>query len=513
MPGRSWTSTLLMDGVLVWLWAASVMLVVLHERGTLWGGGQPMATLAATLDGKEAWFGIYYQGQRIGYSRTWFHPDEHKGVPGVRVIDQGRMVFNLMGAPQRLDVGTQAFIDSDWRLQQFVATFRTPNYAITWKGFRQGDNLVVSVETPGSAITKVLKDPNNAAFVNGLSSWATFHRLRVGQYGKAWVLNPLALKPEPVYYHVPRAETFDGQEVVVVETDVNGLTTTSWVTPAGEVLREISPLGWELRRETQQDAITSLTALTPTLDLLSTTSVPIDRLIEHPDQVERLVVLIEGVDAQQFTVQSPWQTILTPERLNDYQRTPPEGPWCALELRRPVIPDAPVKELPREVQAYLQPTLFIQSDDRRMIDKARRIVGAQTDPWEQAEALTRWVFATVHKRFTIGLPSAVDVLQTPSGDCHEHAVLFTALARSLGIPTRMIGGLVYQGDRLYYHAWPEVWFGTWIPTDPTLGQAIADATHVRLIEAENEELLSLSRFIGHLKLQVLDLQEAAALGR
>ena len=509
MSRRSRISTLFVDGGLLSIWITSIVLVVLHERGALWGGGQPMATLGATIDSKEEWFGIYYQGDNIGYSRTWFHPDEHNGVPGVSVIDQGRVIFNLMGTPQRLDVGTQSFIDSDWRLQKFSATFRTPTYAIAWKGFRHGDNLIVSVETQGSAITKVLEDPDNDAFVNGLSSWATFHRLRVGQYGKAWVLNPLALKPEPVYYHVPRCEQLDGQDVVVVETDVDGLTTTSWVTPSGEVLKETSPLGWELRRESQQQVVKSLTTLSPTLDLLSTTSVPIDRFIEHPEQVDRLTLLVDGVDARQFTVHSPWQTILPPERLADYQQSPPNRPWCLLQLRRSHLPHA-APESPREIRPYLQPTLFVQSDDRRIIDQARAIVGSRIDPWEQAMALNRWIFSTLTKRFTIGLPSAVDVLQTSSGDCHEHTVLFTALARSLGIPTRMIAGLVYQGGRLYYHAWPEVWFGEWIPTDPTLGQPIADATHLRLIEAENEELLSLSRFIGALSVRVLDLQESVA---
>jgi transglutaminase-like putative cysteine protease len=155
------------------------------------------------------------------------------------------------------------------------------------------------------------------------------------------------------------------------------------------------------------------------------------------------------------------------------------------------------------VERYRRPSLFVQSDDARIIAKAAEIVGPRTDPWEQTVALNQWVFSTLAKRLTVGLPSAVDVLLAPAGDCHEHTVLFTALARSLALPTRMVAGLVSWQGRLFYHAWPEVWIGQWIPTDPTLGQLIADATHLGLTEAENEQLIALGQFIGKLRVQVV----------
>ena len=150
----------------------------------------------------------------------------------------------------------------------------------------------------------------------------------------------------------------------------------------------------------------------------------------------------------------------------------------------------------------------MQSDDQRILDKARAIVADRTDPWAQTEAIARWVFLSVTKQLTVGLPSAVDVLLTPVGDCHEHTVLFTALARSLGLPTRMVAGLVYWNGRLYYHAWPEVWIGAWIPVDPTLDQPVADATHLGLSEAENEQLIVLGKFVGRLRVTVLELVES-----
>jgi transglutaminase-like putative cysteine protease len=500
--------SLAIDGLIAAAWISSAGLVALHERGSLWGTVRPLATISAGLEAKEQWFGLYYQGRKIGFSHLALIPDTRDGVPGTGLIDRGQLDFNLLGTPQRLEVSARAFIDAEWRLQAFLASIRSEATHMTWRGERQGEALLVTVETPTSTVTKRLRDPSGSAFVNGLSSWVAFHRLRVGQSGRAWVLNPLSLAPELVFFHVRRREPLDGRETLVVESEIGGLSATSWVTPEGEVLKEVSPLGWELRRTTDLEAVRPTDRTSPALDLLSTTAVPIDRSIEAPLRVESLVLLLEGTSADQIAVQRAWQRALPVEQLSRYSRVRPEGRWCLLELRRPAAPSA-APPVPEGIRAYQDPSPFVQSDDPAIVSTARRIIGTRTDPWEQAVALNRWVFATVSKRLTIGLPSALDVLAAPSGDCHEHTVLFTALARSAGLPTRMVAGLVSQGGRLYYHAWPEVWIGEWVPTDPTLGQPLADATHLGLSETESERLVSLGQFIGRLRVSVLELREAA----
>jgi transglutaminase-like putative cysteine protease len=48
-----------------------------------------------------------------------------------------------------------------------------------------------------------------------------------------------------------------------------------------------------------------------------------------------------------------------------------------------------------------------------------------------------------------------------------------ALARSLGIPTRVVNGIVYSDDYagFYYHTWAESLLDSgWIAIDPTFGR-------------------------------------------
>jgi len=507
-----WGRALLLDGAILSLWFASVGFVLWYEGGPLWGGRVPLATLLdASVDAKEQWFGIYYRDQKIGFAHSTVTPNELEGMPGVSVTDRGQLFFTLLGTPQQLELSAKAFIDADWRLRTFEISLHAEAYSLRWVGRRRGDTLIVQIQTGATTTTQTIHDATGQATVSGLSSWLAFHRLSVGQQGQVWVLNPLSLTPEPVTFHVLRQETLNGQTALVVDAELHGVVTTSWVTPEGDVLKEESPLGWLLLQEPMQEAVMVPSRTAVTLDLLSTVAVPLDRPIEDPTRLSRLTLLVEGITASAMPSDRPWQRARATADGLSLQRPAPTGPWCVVELRQPTVPrdrttgtDAVQATRPSIPSRYLRASPFIQSDDPRILDRAREIVGNRTDVWERVTALHQWVYTTLRKRLTVGLPSAVDVLLDPSGDCHEHTVVFTALARSLGIPTRATAGLVYYEGRLYYHAWPEVWVGEWVPTDPTLGQLVADPTHLALVEAENEQLVTLTKFLGQLQIRVLE---------
>jgi len=515
------------DGLILASWFLMVGLAVVHEQG-LWGGLPRIArTIPAPLEIREQWCGVYYQGRKIGFTSVTLVPHEQDGVPGVAITDRGQLRFSLLGAPQRIDLHAWAFIDADRQLNAFTAVVQTEGSQLKIEGKRQGDAVAVTLSSPTSSWTQRIPDPSGKLWLSGLSSWATFHQLEVGQWGYLVILNPLALKPEQVHFAVRRRETFAGAEALVIETDYLGLSTTTWMTPEGAVLKETSPMGWELIREPKEQAMAMEAQASEALDLLSTVSVRADlsglaaqaphdaaSMLADPASLTRLTVLVDGFSADDVPVdRRPWQEFLSADLLSRFGQERPPGRWCLIRLERlPRALDYPTHPAPPT--RYVSPSPFVQSNHPRIRDRAERITASLTDPLAQAEALCDWVYRTLTKRLTIGLPSATDVLANPVGDCHEHTVLFTALARSLGIPTRMMAGLVAYEGRFYYHAWPEVWvagttggsLGVWIPLDPTLGEHRANPTHLGLAEAENETLVSLAQFVGRLHLRVLEIQ-------
>lgn len=99
--------------------------------------------------------------------------------------------------------------------------------------------------------------------------------------------------------------------------------------------------------------------------------------------------------------------------------------------------------------------------------KLRKVAG---EPWEPASVTARKL----------------------RGDCTEHAVLTTALARSLGIPARVVTGIVVvrpPGEPLgaYGHAWAELREGDrWIIADAALGVVARQAHYLPLGLLEDE---------------------------
>jgi transglutaminase-like putative cysteine protease len=151
---------------------------------------------------------------------------------------------------------------------------------------------------------------------------------------------------------------------------------------------------------------------------------------------------------------------------------------------------------------------LIQSDDPRIIEAAEQIARPRPyrslRPKRVAQDLTRAIYRMLEKQITFSVPSAVQVLETRQGDCNEHTVLYVAMARALGLPTRTAVGLVYLDGSFFYHAWPEVWLGEWVAMDPTFDQWPADAGHIRFVIGGLAQQVEIVRLIGRLNIEVVE---------
>jgi tetratricopeptide (TPR) repeat protein len=131
-----------------------------------------------------------------------------------------------------------------------------------------------------------------------------------------------------------------------------------------------------------------------------------------------------------------------------------------------------------EFAQYLQPGDESRSDDKSVIEKARSIAGEERDAWKVARKLADWTYNNI-KWKRVDYATAPQTLATLEADCLEFSQLYVAMARSLGLPARLVSGLAYSGAAFGGHAWVEVYVGDWIEVDPTWGTDFVDATHIR----------------------------------
>jgi transglutaminase-like putative cysteine protease len=100
-----------------------------------------------------------------------------------------------------------------------------------------------------------------------------------------------------------------------------------------------------------------------------------------------------------------------------------------------------------------------------------------SEPRARAQALAEAVFGAVrYKPGTSDVQdSAAAAFKSGEGVCQDHAHVYIASARAVGIPARYVSGYLYTGDSsdAASHAWVDVWLGA------ELGWQSVDVTHKR----------------------------------
>jgi len=153
-----------------------------------------------------------------------------------------------------------------------------------------------------------------------------------------------------------------------------------------------------------------------------------------------------------------------------------------LKESRPMPPPAAPGE------EYLSASVMVSSDDPAVIELARSAVGTEKDPHAMAKLLCRKVAEVIEdKDLGTAFATAAEVCRKKTGDCTEHGVLLAALGRVVGIPSRVVTGLIYvsefggQKDVLGFHMWTQFWIaGQWIDFDAAWNQVDVDPTHITL---------------------------------
>ena len=137
--------------------------------------------------------------------------------------------------------------------------------------------------------------------------------------------------------------------------------------------------------------------------------------------------------------------------------------------------DARLDDGPLSPLAYLAATqLTLPSDDLKAF--AQNAV-SQVEPRQRAQALADAVYGAVRYRSGTSdvQDSAAVAFKSGEGVCQDHAHVFIASARAVGMPARYVSGYLYTGDAkdAASHAWVDAWLGA------EIGWQSIDVTHKR----------------------------------
>lgn len=416
---------------------------------------------------------------------------------GLRVFrEDSTMKLTLFGKSQLLNTAIVLKTTPDLKIQSFEYQMTSSDSVVRVNGTRRGNEMRLEKIQAGRKQTKnipirepLLMNPLFRPFVvkEGLGEKPKTYQ--------AMLLEPSALTVIPMELKVSPASK---KAQWKVEAEYLSQSLTSFIDSKGRLISEsTSVAGMDVVAKQVSEEVYKKGSLQGTKrDLVEQAKVGFPKL-ENARTRKKLAVKISGIKTHQFQLDRHRQTL--------------KGDILEIEVEDEPKETKPIQSLVarKDMQQYLKGDISIPVFDPAIQAKAKEIVKAENDLWKRAKLIHSFVYSHLEKDPFVSLPDALEALDSGKGDCNEHAVLFTALARAAGVPTRTVVGIVYSDlfygrgkPGFYYHAWVEVFTGKdWVSMDPTWNQVPADATHIAFVEGGAEKQIQIAALMGRLKLE------------
>ena len=492
-------------GILLF-WVATLVWLVFYEAfpGLLERSvGGYRAILSQGVMVMDQWMKITFKDKPIGYSHTSVGANDADDGRQYLVNNQTVLDLDVMGVQRRISLVSHSVVDVAYRLQTFSFLLSSTGYSIEVRGERKhGDVYAVTVRGAAASQRTEITIPADAVLYSPMTEMM-LKSLAPGKQVTLRIFNPVTLSAQNIVIRALRRESIVNRarpvEATVLSALVDGMETFSWIGPDGAVLRQETAFGWTMEACDAKEALSAGSGRGRLdADMLTSLAVPVSGPSSRLPSARTATLRLSGAPLERDYLESQRQAVLSIT-----------GMVAEIRVQADTLPAhaPPTGQSPTNLAPWLASTLFVQADDARMIDKARQITASSTDPGQAALAIYNWVYANVTKTPTVSLPSALDVLLHPEGDCNEHTYLFVGLARAAGIPAKIRVGLTLHNGLFYYHAWPSVYLGRWVDMDPTLGQPAVGADHISLFEGELPEQMRLMGVLGRLKVEVVNVEE------
>ena len=445
----------------------------------------------------EFWGAIYFGTQKIGRLHQCFgqRPDKHgiytstwetflafeRGGDLVEFREQASVSEHADGKVDRYNYILESFAGDQ------------PMTSATIEGVVAGDKLLVNT----GGYEQELPAPNGSRGPRAMLTLLLDARKR----GEGYILTDTVFAPElgrGVGLHVefgPREDVQlrDGTQSLQRVTQTMAIRPNhpdvQWLDDIGHAIVtrvQVPMLGpVQIYRCTREDALIPATPV----ELMAAAMLPSPTPIAEPRQQETAryrVRYAQGTGTGIWRGENQTMRELEPETAEiDITPLPADS-----ELDGYTVPITSATELGE----FLQATAFLEADAPLIKEMAREAAGSETDSVTLARHLESYVRNKIQdKTLDMGFATALETAKALRGDCSEHSVLVAALARALGIPSRLVVGVAYVSNVAYsdahrngafvFHVWAELLVtpDTWLPVDPALGRF--DATHIALTKS------------------------------
>ena len=470
------------------------------------------------LKPEEVWINVFMLEQKVGYAQEVVEKGKYNDEEVFLLKSEVYMKLKMFGQEIENRETSLFYVGLDMKPKAFVSSMIAGSETRIVRGKYLENRIEIEATRSGETKKMSLDAPED--FGNELMVQAEMiaEGLKVGQKRTFTTFEPQFMKFIHITLEVTEQKIVDfkgeKKDVFVIQAtcqEFKLISTTAWFEPNGDFLQStMQVLNLRLERTTKAEALKSFPGLGYDSTWVFANILLPDKRISELEVKPKIENGDVTADVRKIFV------------TDSRQRFEKRGDEVILIVQAPTFAEEESAQLPisadEKILKFLEPTEFVQSKDEEIAQIVAGIVGAEKNAWKVAKRISRWVSGNIRATNDMPFATAKEVLSLKKGDCTEHAVLFAALARAAGIPTKVCLGLTYTNIGAFlYHAWAEVYVGKWVPIDPALGQIQVDATHLKMFagamtEAEQQtHVLAMLSVIGRLSLDIKDYKTDDAL--
>ena len=413
---------------------------------------------------------IMMQGQKIGYAT------HSRIAENSHVITSEEFSMTLGRGGQAVSVHSkETYIETtDGQPLSFEMTMQASGVEQKTSGTIQDGKIALARQVMGTAQNSVVDWPEGALMLEGMQLVQKQKGLTPGTQYELTTFRPDMLMSITAKVVVGEKQKVDllGRVVELTEVKQTSLiqgqeiTITSYVDDNFKTLKSTAPMmGMTLEFVScSKEFAMRQDDLVDFLEKLSITS-PVQLI--NLNTIDSIVYEIKPTTGKElhFLTSSHQSVQLENEKIlvTVTRQTPAEGIIFPYAGDDPIITEA------------VKPAEYLQSDSKEIIDLARHAIGGTQDTAKAAKQIESFVAGYIqNKNLSVGYASAAEVAQSREGDCSEYAVLTAAMCRAVGIPARIVCGVLYvdsfinQKTIFAGHMWVEAYIGDqWIGLDAT----------------------------------------------
>ncbi len=434
------------------------------------------------------WMTITHHGIKLGYS---VYSVANLGNRGYSITSTAHLNLSVAGVETKILMKNKVNVDTLFRLTSFDFHMKSDQYLVAARGKKTDRTLHMTIQHGTESTSTDIQVPDEIYTYLSIQPMVAWQGITEGEKIILPAFDPVTLEANQVEItHEGKEEITIGKtsyKLNKIRVLFKGVPSILWLDDNGLTFREETIMGLVMEKATPKEAL-KMEYDAGEIDLMDVYAIQVKPTIKDPSSLQELTLAIDGIDPQYL------------HKFNtDRQKIIQEDP---IHLRlRPVS----ITQQEASLDTFLVSNVIIQCTHPKIVELTRELTKNDQTKLEKVNVLNDWVYNYLQKRPVVSLSSALEILDGKQGDCSEHSTLFTSLSRSMGVPTKIHIGLVYLQGRFLYHAWPVVYLdGQWIAVDPTLGQSVADATHITLLEGDFNNITELINLLGRVKISIIE---------